>query len=796
MNVGDEIVYNANSNFLYIGLGFVGEEIEVFNIEGDIEISGLSDYSGIRVYLNGGTFRTTNVAGEYSFANLPLGSYNLTFVDPAGNYCPHPTEDTVVVVTGSIADETVTVPTYHMIPCGSRRVYGTGSVMGTPTQWINVTLIDLADDSEVTVPTNASGNYEFVGVVPGDYMLTASYSGYRTWDTTFTVDLSDVNINFNLDESTVMISGMAMLDGVPSGGITISGSAIAVSATSDPDGSYDAIANIGYGTIVASYPGYYSADTSLTIPEDGLTGVNFNLLPMPVDVMVSVDLGCEATNMAGASVTLSGVGTEITPSSGNVSFTGVAHGWYNITVVADYHKTEMVDSIYVTGDTTINVMLCCLEAVTDLEAAGDTIVRPSTDDLAITLSWTEPGTSCCMPDSYMVYRSEAPFINVAAPGVTQIGSVPYGTAVYEDETVVHDVRYYYDVVVMYECESYYSRAAGNVDAKSIYTADPAEVLVIDWDNGATPVNGGTMGVGEWWVDMLESSDLGLSFDIMMTDDSDSDPLAGYELGDYDLVVVALGINDADNTVLPTGAVAKLEAYRATAGKKMIIEGPDFGADYNSTSFFSNLGLNFVHDGAADFNVDYFTMKTNLTNADFPITFDYDDSSSADHFVDILSSTSGLTTVGAFDQDTVSRTFIYNGPCQAIISTIYLGGIFESTYPWVQYRAASGYLWKLGIANTGIYQVDPKLPTDFALAGNYPNPFNPVTTIEFQLPNASEVEVSIYDITGKRVETLVNERLDGGVYKVAWNASSMPSGVYFARMTAGEFSATHKVMLVK
>ncbi len=795
MEVGEEVIYNANSNYLYVGLGYVGEEIEVFHIEGDVEISGLTDYSGIRVYLNGGTFDITNADGEYSFDNLPLGSYNLTFVDPAGDYEPRADMDSIVVVTGSIADETITVPTYYMIPEGSRMVYGTGSVMGTPTQWIDVALMDLSDSSEVSLPTNASGYYQFIGVVPGDYMLSASFSGYRSWDTTFTVGLDDVNIDFNLDETTVMISGMAMLDGVPSGGITINGSAIAVPATSDPDGSYEAIANIGTGNVCASYPGYETVCTLVTIPEDGMVGLNFDLMPIPVDVMVSVDLGCEATDMSGASVTLTGVGTEVTPSSGNVSFDDVAHGWYSITVVADYHKTEMVDSIYISADTTIEVSLCCLEAVTDLEAAGDTIVRPSTDPLTITLTWTEPDTACCMPDSYMVYRSEMPFINVEAPSVTHIGSVPYGTAVYEDETVDEDVRYYYDVVVMYECESYYSTAAGNVDAKSIYTADPADYLVIDWDNGATPVNGGTMGVGEWWVDMLESSDLGLSADVVMTDDSDSDPLAGYELGDYELVVVALGINDADNTVLPTAAVAKLEAYRAT-GDKMIIEGPDFGADYNSTSFFSNLGLNFVHDGAADFNVDYFTMEENLTNADFPITFDYDDSSSADHFVDILSSTSGLTTIGAFDQDSVSRTFFYNGPCKTIVSSIYLGGIVESTYPWVQYRAASGYLWKIGIANTGIYQVDPKLPTDFALAGNYPNPFNPVTTIEFQLPNASEVEVSIYDVTGKRIETLVNERLDGGVYKVAWNASSMPSGVYFARMTAGEFSATHKVMLVK
>lgn len=796
MTAGGTIDYNANSNYLYIGLGFVGEEIEVFNIAGDVEISGTDDYSGIRVYLDGGSFRTTDSLGTYEFLNIPLGTHELTFEDPMGTYCPHPGEDSVVIVDGTVADTTITVPTYEMIPCGSRRVYGTGTIMGTPENFIAVTLMDLTDSTMVETFTNSSGYYEFVGVVPGDYMLTASYDGYRSWDTTFTVGLTDVNIDFNLSETTVMVSGITMLDGVASGGVTIDGSAVAVSGTSNPDGTYEVIANIGTGSICASYPGYAEVCTTLEIPEDGITGLDFDLIPIPVEVSVSVTLGCETSDMSGAEVTLTGVGTETTPSSGNVTFDEVDHGMYSLEVSADYHKTMMLDSIYVTGDTSIAVMLCCLEPVADLAAEGDSVARPSTDPLAISLSWTEPGSSCSNPMWYMIYRSETPFIDHTAPGVTLIDSVAAGTATYDDSTVTDGMTYYYDVVVMYEDESYYSTLAGNVSAMSVYTPDPADILVLDWDNGATPCDGGTMGVGEWWVDMLESTDLGLTEVVTSTDDSWANPLMGYDLNDYMLVVVALGINDADNTELPTAAIDKLEAYRATAGKKMIIEGPDFGQDYNDEDFFDNLGLSFLHDGAADFNVDNFKMKPLLTNADFPIVFDYDDSSSADHFVDILASVSGLTTVGAFDQDTTYRTFFYNGPCQTIISTIYLGGIVDGTYPYVQYRAASGYLWTLGITNTGIYEVDSKLPSEFALSGNYPNPFNPVTTIEFQLPREANVEVAIYDITGKRVETLVNEKMNGGVYHVTWNASSMPSGVYFARMVAGDFNATHKVMLVK
>ncbi|MGE5680952.1 MAG: T9SS type A sorting domain-containing protein [Bacillota bacterium] len=79
---------------------------------------------------------------------------------------------------------------------------------------------------------------------------------------------------------------------------------------------------------------------------------------------------------------------------------------------------------------------------------------------------------------------------------------------------------------------------------------------------------------------------------------------------------------------------------------------------------------------------------------------------------------------------------------------------------------------------------------------YPNPFNPVTTLEFNIPAAGKVELKVYDVLGKEVATLVNEERKAGNYKVQFNASSLPSGIYLCRMSAGKYSVTKKVALLK
>lgn len=89
-----------------------------------------------------------------------------------------------------------------------------------------------------------------------------------------------------------------------------------------------------------------------------------------------------------------------------------------------------------------------------------------------------------------------------------------------------------------------------------------------------------------------------------------------------------------------------------------------------------------------------------------------------------------------------------------------------------------------------------LPMDFALSQNYPNPFNPVTTIEYALPTESSVKVEVYNLLGEQVEVLVDDDQQAGSYQVSWDASEKASGIYFYRLTAGDFTATKRMVLMK
>ncbi|MBN8705634.1 MAG: T9SS type A sorting domain-containing protein [Bacteroidetes bacterium] len=88
------------------------------------------------------------------------------------------------------------------------------------------------------------------------------------------------------------------------------------------------------------------------------------------------------------------------------------------------------------------------------------------------------------------------------------------------------------------------------------------------------------------------------------------------------------------------------------------------------------------------------------------------------------------------------------------------------------------------------------PVSFSLSQNYPNPFNPATVINYQLPVNSMTKLKIYDVIGREVATLVNERKPAGRYQVTFNAGYLSSGVYFYRIEAGSFVQTKKLILVK
>jgi photosystem II stability/assembly factor-like uncharacterized protein len=129
--------------------------------------------------------------------------------------------------------------------------------------------------------------------------------------------------------------------------------------------------------------------------------------------------------------------------------------------------------------------------------------------------------------------------------------------------------------------------------------------------------------------------------------------------------------------------------------------------------------------------------------------------------------------------------------KGIISSLAISGsnLFVGTNKGVWKRSLSEII-------TSIDEKLKQLPSRFSLEQNYPNPFNPSTTIKFSLPKASYVTLNIFNSLGQEVAKLVSQYISAGTYTTLWKAVGIPSGVYFYRITAGEFLETKKLLLIK
>jgi phosphatidylserine/phosphatidylglycerophosphate/cardiolipin synthase-like enzyme len=96
----------------------------------------------------------------------------------------------------------------------------------------------------------------------------------------------------------------------------------------------------------------------------------------------------------------------------------------------------------------------------------------------------------------------------------------------------------------------------------------------------------------------------------------------------------------------------------------------------------------------------------------------------------------------------------------------------------------------------VSSINSTVPGRFELSQNYPNPFNPTTEIQFQIPKSGLVSIKVFDILGRQVTTLLNEIKQAGYYKLTWNASSLPTGVYFYQVQAGNYFGVKKTLLLK
>jgi photosystem II stability/assembly factor-like uncharacterized protein len=106
------------------------------------------------------------------------------------------------------------------------------------------------------------------------------------------------------------------------------------------------------------------------------------------------------------------------------------------------------------------------------------------------------------------------------------------------------------------------------------------------------------------------------------------------------------------------------------------------------------------------------------------------------------------------------------------------------------------IFKNQLPAVGVRTQPQGIPTDFVLSQNYPNPFNPGTKIKYGLPERAYVTLKVYDVLGREVATLVDEEVNAGYHQESFDGSRLSSGVYFYRLSAGKFSTTKRLMLLK
>jgi len=108
------------------------------------------------------------------------------------------------------------------------------------------------------------------------------------------------------------------------------------------------------------------------------------------------------------------------------------------------------------------------------------------------------------------------------------------------------------------------------------------------------------------------------------------------------------------------------------------------------------------------------------------------------------------------------------------------------------------VWRRPVSQvvTSVISVSSKLPKGFSLSQNHPNPFNPTTTIRFSIKRRSHVRITVFDVLGRTVATLVDEALGAGDYRTAFDGTNFASGVYFYELETDEYTESRKMLLLK
>lgn len=408
---------------------------------------------------------------------------------------------------------------------------------------------------------------------------------------------------------------------------------------------------------------------------------------------------------------------------------------------------------------------------------------------------------------YRIYRSLSPFDTPTEADL--IADLPIETldflAYVDSGDVVPGVTYYYGVTAVYvEGESELSPIDSGY---CIGAAPPATILIIDWDDGDMLANGGTAQESDVLVELLRS--IGVT-DVFVTNQNEHLDRFNLTPTNYQAVFIITGAYP-QNGYFSDDDFIKLSGY-IEAGGKVYSEGVDFGwicvdpsavGSDASLAFWEYFRTNWDADGNPASTGNVQSLETNRAWSYFGrvINLTYDYQMLADHYVDEFSS-NGATAIMR-SQESIVRMTAFAAPgargYKTVASAVYIGAMDTGVPPERNHRARilGSILNFFGIANTGVDKDESILPLSLELYQNIPNPFNSETKFTFVLPSTGEIELSVYDVLGRKISTVAEGKYNMGVHTISWSAPvTTPSGVYFYTLKFENERITRKFVYLK
>jgi hypothetical protein len=283
------------------------------------------------------------------------------------------------------------------------------------------------------------------------------------------------------------------------------------------------------------------------------------------------------------------------------------------------------------------------------------------------------------------------------------------------------------------------------------------------------------------------------------------------LNEYDVVCWILGTESTADETFSNSEQYYVGSYLQNGGA-LFVSGSEIawdldnrGSNSDKNFFWNYLKAEYLADAPNNQSNTYYTAEGMVGFAFEGITnIAFDDGSQGTYNVswpDVINGKNGginvLKYVG-LSSINIAGT-IYKGLFPGGITNgglVYFGFPFEAIYPESKRFQVMNKVLELLSDLTNISDNSNQQPLDYVLYQNYPNPFNPSTKISWQIPEAGQIAIVIYDVLGRKIKTLVNEYKQPGKYEVAFNADDLSAGVYYYQLQTENYKATNKMMVLK